>query len=229
MLQPIVVRPLAGGTYELVAGERRLRAAKSAGLDTIPALVREAEDSERLELALAEATCAREDLNPVEEARACALLVDDLGISKAEAGRRVGRSRAAISNLIRLLALPDEALDLVEAGTLSEAHGRALLLCKDHGQRKRLALAARDEGWSVADRGTRPRPRGSGQAPAAQGEVTPIPTSPRRSPRPKTPSPRRSDAPSSYAPGARAAAPRSTSKSPPRRSRSRSRCSPSGR
>jgi ParB family chromosome partitioning protein len=119
--------------------------------------VREAEDWERLDLALAE-NMAREDLNPVEEARACAMLVEDLGITKAEVGRRVGRSRVAISNLIRLLDLPDEALELIESGQLSEAHGRAILTCKDHDQRRRLALAARDEGWSVRE--TEERARG---------------------------------------------------------------------
>ena len=165
VLQPIVVRPLPGGTYELVAGERRVRAAESAGLDKIPALVRDTEESERLELALIE-NMARQDLNPVEEARACAMLVEDLGISKAEAARRLGRSRAAISNLIRLLDLPDEALELIESGHLSEAHGRALLLCKDHAARRRLALAARDEAWSVRETEERARETetGSGKA-----------------------------------------------------------------
>jgi ParB family transcriptional regulator, chromosome partitioning protein len=156
VLQPLVVRPLAGGTYELIAGERRWRAARQAELETVPALVRDADDSERLDLALAE-NMAREDLNPIEEARACAMLVDDLGITKAEVGRRVGRSRVAISNLIRLLDLPDEALELIESGHLSEAHGRALLLCKDHDERRGLALAARDEGWSVRETEERAR------------------------------------------------------------------------
>jgi ParB family transcriptional regulator, chromosome partitioning protein len=161
LLQPIVVRPLPGGGYELVAGERRLRAAKIAGLQAVPALVREAGDAERLELALVE-NMARQDLNPVEEARACALLVEDLGITKAEVGRRVGRSRVAISNLIRILDLPDEALELIEDGQLSEAHGRALLVCKDHAARRRLALAARDGGWSVRE--TERRARGEDSA-----------------------------------------------------------------
>ena len=89
VLQPVLVRPLAGGRYELVAGERRLRAAKLAGLDRIPALVRSTEENERLELALIE-NMAREDLNPVDAARACAALVDELGLSKEEVGRRVG-------------------------------------------------------------------------------------------------------------------------------------------
>src|SRR6187551_1054505 len=110
VLQPIVVRPLAGGSFELVAGERRLRAAKMVELETVPALVRDTADSEQLELALAE-NMARVDLNPIEEARACAMLVDDLGLTKQEVGRRVGRSRVAISNLIRLLDLPEEALE----------------------------------------------------------------------------------------------------------------------
>ena len=148
VLQPIVVTPLAGGTFELVAGERRLRAARMVELPTIPALVRDTDDWERLDLALAE-NMARVDLNPVEEARACAMLVDDLGLTKQEVGRRVGRSRVAISNLIRLLELPEEALELIERGELTEGHGRALLLCKDHAARRSLALEARDGAWSV--------------------------------------------------------------------------------
>src|SRR5215212_3468537 len=150
VLQPIVVRPLAGGSFELVAGERRLRAAQMVELDTIPALVRDTDDWERLDIALAE-NMARVDLNAVEEARACAMLVDDLGLTKQEVGRRVGRSRVAISNLIRLLDLPEEALELIESGHLSEGHGRAILLCKDHAARRRLARSARDGGWSVRE------------------------------------------------------------------------------
>jgi ParB family transcriptional regulator, chromosome partitioning protein len=148
VLQPIVVRPLAGGSFELVAGERRLRAAQMVALETIPALVRDTDDWERLDVALAE-NMARVDLNAIEEARACAMLVDDLGLTKQEVGRRVGRSRVAISNLIRLLELPEEALELIEGGELSEGHGRALLLCKDHAARRSLALEARDHAWSV--------------------------------------------------------------------------------
>ncbi len=150
VLQPIVVRPLAGGSFELVAGERRLRAAQMVELETIPALVRDTDDWERLDVALAE-NMARVDLNPVEEARACAMLVEDLGLTKQEVGRRVGRSRVAISNLVRLLELPEDALELIETGALSEGHGRAILLCKDHATRRRLALDARDGGWSVRD------------------------------------------------------------------------------
>jgi ParB family chromosome partitioning protein len=156
VLQPIVVTPLAGGSFELVAGERRLRAAQMVGLDTIPALVRDTDDWGRLDLALAE-NMARVDLNPIEEARACAMLVDDLGLTKQEVGRRVGRSRVAISNLIRVLELPEEALELIERGELTEGHGRALLLCKDHAMRRSLAREARDAGWSVRETERRAR------------------------------------------------------------------------
>jgi ParB family chromosome partitioning protein len=169
VLQPIVVRPIPGGTYELIAGERRLRAAKLADLTTIPAVVRDTDDAERLELALIE-NMARADLNPVEEARACATLVDDLGLTKEELGRRVGRSRAAVSNLIRLLELPDDVLGAIGDGRLSEGHGRAVLRCKDHVTRRRLAGDAIAGGWSVretedrarlAEEGGRPRRRGA--------------------------------------------------------------------
>jgi ParB family chromosome partitioning protein len=156
VLQPVVVRPLAGGSFELVAGERRLRAAQMVDLETIPALIRDTDDWERLDVALAE-NMARVDLNAIEEARACAMLVDDLGLTKQEVGSRVGRSRVAISNLIRLLELPEEALELIEQGELSEGHGRALLLCKDHAARRSLALEARDNAWSVRETERRAR------------------------------------------------------------------------
>src|SRR5918997_1120199 len=148
VLQPVLVRPLAGGSYELIAGERRWRAAKLAGLEQVPALVRERDDAASLELALVE-NMARADLNPVEEARACAALVEELGLTREEVGRRVGRSRVAVSNLLRLLDLPDEALMLLEAGDLTEGHGRALLMAPDHDARRRLARSAAAEGWSV--------------------------------------------------------------------------------
>jgi len=148
ILQPLVVRPKADGSYELVAGERRLRAAKTAGLDHVPAVVRETRDDERLELALVE-NMAREDLNPLEEARALATLVDDLGLSKEEVARRVGRSRVAVTNMIRTLELPDEVLAMLAGGDLTGGHARALLLAKDQSTRLRLARDARAGGWSV--------------------------------------------------------------------------------
>ena len=148
VLQPVLVRPLPGGTYELIAGERRWRAAQLAGLESVPAMVRPDDDAASLELALIE-NMAREDLNPLEEARACAALVEELGLTRDEVGRRVGRSRVAVSNLMRLLDLPDDALALLEDDTLSEGHGRALLMAPDHESRRRLARAAAAQGWSV--------------------------------------------------------------------------------
>jgi ParB family chromosome partitioning protein len=148
VLQPLIVRPLDDGRYELVAGERRWRAAQKAGIDRVPAVIRTSPEDERLQAALIE-NMAREDLNPVEEARACAALVEDLGISKEELARRVGRSRAAISNLIRLLDLPDSVLTLLELGKLTEGHGRAILQVSEQERRAKLAKQAAAEGWSV--------------------------------------------------------------------------------
>jgi ParB family chromosome partitioning protein len=150
IVQPLLVRPLADGSYELIAGERRWRAAQAAGLTKVPAVVRDQELAERMQVALIE-NMVREDLNPVDEARACAALVDDLGLSKEELARRVGRSRPAVSNLIRLLDLPDEALGLLEAGELSEGHGKALLTAEGNDVRRRLARDAARGGWSVRE------------------------------------------------------------------------------
>jgi ParB family transcriptional regulator, chromosome partitioning protein len=171
VLQPVLVRPRPGGTYELVAGERRWRAAKLAGLETMPALVQHRDDEASLEVALIE-NMAREDLNPVEAARAVAALVEELGLTREEVGRRVGRSRVAISNLLRLLDLPDEALGLVERGDLSEGHGRALLLADDHVERRRLARAAVDGGWSVRVLEQRAREANGGPRVARKGRAT---------------------------------------------------------
>ena len=168
VLQPVLVRPLASGRYELIAGERRWRAAQMAELGSIPSVVRRHDDAASLEVALIE-NMAREDLNPVEEARACAALVEEIGLTREEVGIRVGRSRAAVSNLIRLLDLPDEALGLLERGHLTEGHGRALLLTEDHAARRSLAREAARHRWSVREleararaataRSTRHRPR----------------------------------------------------------------------
>jgi ParB family chromosome partitioning protein len=172
VLQPILVRPLVGGRYELVAGERRWRAAQLAELDTIPAIIRRHGDAASLEVALIE-NMAREDLNPIEEARACAALVEELSLTREEVGLRVGRSRVAVSNLIRLLDLPDEALELIERGELSEGHGRALLLAEDHALRRSLAREAAATGWSVRELEVRARavaesPRKRQRAPAGR-------------------------------------------------------------
>jgi ParB family transcriptional regulator, chromosome partitioning protein len=177
VLQPVLVRPRPGGTYELVAGERRWRAARLAGLAVVPAVIRDNEDVESLELALIE-NVAREDLNPVEEARACAALVEDLGLTHKELAKRIGRSRSALSNLMRLLDLPEEVLELLERGSLSEGHGRALLMAEDHAARRSLARVAMAEGWSV--RRTEDRARASNPAWSSNGtppreRITPHP------------------------------------------------------
>ncbi len=161
VLQPVLVRPHVGGRYELIAGERRWRAAGIAELETIPAVIRRHDDANSLEVALIE-NMAREDLNPVEEARACAALVEELGLTREEVGLRVGRSRVAVSNLIRLLDLPDEALELIERGELTEGHGRALLLAGDHADRRRLAKDAVASHWSVRELEARARAAADG-------------------------------------------------------------------
>jgi ParB family transcriptional regulator, chromosome partitioning protein len=169
VLQPILVRPRHDGSYELIAGERRLRAARLADRERIPAIVQPHDDQSSLELALIE-NMARQDLNPVEEARACSLLVEELGLSREEVGRRVGRSRVAVSNLLRILDLPDEALELLETRRLTEGHGRALLLAGDHADRRRLALLAAQEGWTVRETEERAR-RTNPSADASEVEV----------------------------------------------------------
>lgn len=174
VLQPLLVRPVLGGTYQLIAGERRWRAAQMAGMTTVPAVVQAHADADSLEIALIE-NMAREDLNPVEEARACSMLVDELGLTREEIGRRVGRSRVAVSNLMRLLDLPDEVLDLLETGALTEGHGRALLMAPDHGDRRRLARAAVAEGWTVREVERRARSAAERPEPSSRHASEPHP------------------------------------------------------
>jgi ParB family chromosome partitioning protein len=150
VIQPLIVRPLTDGRYEIIAGERRWRAASEAGLETVPVLLRDEDEPERLQTALIE-NVAREQLNPVDDARACATLVEDLGLTKEELGKRLGRSRASLSNLIRILDLPDEALALLESGELSEGHGRAILIAKSADARSALARDAARNDWSVRE------------------------------------------------------------------------------
>lgn len=172
VVQPLLVRPLADGSYELVAGERRWRAAQQAGVEKVPAVVRDQAEAERLQAALIE-NMVREDLNPVEEARACSALVEELGLTKEELAKRVGRSRPAVSNLIRLLELPDEALKLLESGDLSEGHGKALLGVPGNDARRRLARDAARAGWSVRE--TEERVRLAGQPKTRPRRATPDP------------------------------------------------------
>jgi len=165
VLQPVVVRPRAAGGYELIAGERRWRAAREAGLETLPALVRDTDDRETLLLALVE-NVAREDLSPVEEARAYAVLVDELSLSLGELAERVGRSKAGVSNRLRLLELPEEVLWMLARGELTEGHARAVLAVPDDAGRMRLARRAAHDGLTVRateraaqESGARRRPR----------------------------------------------------------------------
>jgi ParB family chromosome partitioning protein len=148
LIQPVVVRPRLAGGYELIAGERRWRAAREAGLATVPAVVREADDRDSLLLGLVE-NVAREDLSPVEEARAYALLLDEFGLSLGEVAERVGKSKPAVSNRVRLLELPEDLLALVGRGELTEGHARAVLAIPDNDARRRLARRIVTEGISV--------------------------------------------------------------------------------
>ena len=148
LIQPIVVRPRLEGGYELIAGERRWRAAREAGIDTIPAVVREADDRETLLLGLVE-NVAREDLSPVDEARAYALLLDEFGLSLGEVAERVGKSKPTVSNRVRLLELPDDVLAMINRQELTEGHARAVLSVPDQDGRRRLARAIVREGMSV--------------------------------------------------------------------------------
>jgi ParB family chromosome partitioning protein len=148
LLQPVVVRPRADGGNELIAGERRWRAAREAGVETVPALVRDADDRDSLLLALVE-NVAREQLSAVEEARAYAVLLDEFGLTLAEVADRVGRSKPAVSNRIRLLELSDEILSMAARGELTEGHARAVLSLPDNEARRRLARRIVREGLSV--------------------------------------------------------------------------------
>ena len=148
LVQPVVVRPREAGGFELIAGERRWRAAREAGLPTVPALVRDADDRETLLLGLVE-NVAREELSAVEEARAYALLLDEFELSLGDLAERVGKAKPTVSNRLRLLELPDDVLGLVERGELTEGHARAVLAVPDHEGRRRLARQIVRRGMSV--------------------------------------------------------------------------------
>ncbi len=148
IIQPVVLRPRAAGGYELIAGERRWRAAREANVATLPALVRDAADRDALLLGLVE-NVAREELSPVEEARAYALLTDEFGLSLGEIAERVGGSKPGVSNRLRLLELSDDILSMVERGELTEGHARAVLAVPDNDGRRRLARKIVRQGLSV--------------------------------------------------------------------------------
>ena len=149
VLQPLLVRPMTTGGYQLVAGERRWRAARMAGLTAVPVVVRELTDAETMEIALIE-NLQREDLNPVEEAEGYRTLIDQFGLTQDQVAERVGRSRPAIANAVRLLALPEEILQEVRKGNISSGHGRALLAFTDSDDQK-TALKAAQNGATVRE------------------------------------------------------------------------------
>lgn len=150
VLQPVLVRPLEDGGYELIAGERRWRAAKRAGLQTIPALVRLVDDTTSLEHALVE-NLQRTDLNPLEEAAAYQQLIEEFGLTHEQVSLRVGKSRAAISNTLRLFQLPPAIQKMVADGRLSAGHARALLGTPDRAYQEALARRVVAEGLSVRE------------------------------------------------------------------------------
>ncbi len=138
VITPVLVRPMTDGSYQLVAGERRWRAARMAGLSELPALIKEMSDSEAMELALIE-NLQREDLNPVEEAEGYRVLMDTYGLTQEQVAQRVNKSRPAVANAVRLLGLPDEVRQMVADGRLSSGHARALITVEDKARVKELA------------------------------------------------------------------------------------------
>lgn len=140
LLQPLLVRPLPNGTYQIVAGERRWRASRMAGLETVPAIIREMTEQEALEVALIE-NLQREDLNPVEEALGYRTLIDEYGMTQEMVAERVGKSRSAVANALRLLSLSDDILELVKNNTISAGHARALLPLEGELLKKGVELA----------------------------------------------------------------------------------------
>ncbi len=178
LLQPIVVRPRSEGGWELIAGERRWRAAKDAGLPNLPALIRTADDRDSLLLSLVE-NVAREQLSAVEEARAYAVLLDEFGLSLGEVAERVGKAKSTVSNRVRLLELPEDVLWMLARGDLTERHARAVLAVPDREGQKKLAkriveqgLSARAAERAAQDAGAKRKPRKKSSVdPALAGRV----------------------------------------------------------
>ena len=139
IIQPLTVRRLSSGYYQIIAGERRWRAAKAAGLAEVPAVIIEADDRKVMELGLIE-NLQREDLNPIEEANGYKVLLDEYGLTQEEVAQRVGKSRPAVANALRLLALPDPVHLLLEEGKLSAGHDRAILAVPSGELQKKLAV-----------------------------------------------------------------------------------------
>ena len=148
VIQPLLVRPISDGGYQLIAGERRWRASRLAGLTEVPVVIREMTDSEAMELALIE-NLQREDLNPIEEAEGYKLLMDTYSLTQSEAAERVGKSRPAVANAMRLLSLPKEVLDLIKEGRISSGHGRTLLGLNDNSMMLKLCKEIEEKQISV--------------------------------------------------------------------------------
>jgi ParB family chromosome partitioning protein len=172
VLQPLLVRPLEDGRYQLVAGERRWRAARRAGVDMVPALVRDATEIASAEQALIE-NLHREDLSALEEAAAYQQLIEDFGLTHEVLATRVGKSRSAITNTLRLLALPPGIQQLLAEGRLSAGHARALLATPDRSFQEQLARRAASDGWSVRAVEEAVRDRGGSPAPVPDGSDAP--------------------------------------------------------
>jgi ParB family chromosome partitioning protein len=172
IVQPVLVRPRPGGGWELIAGERRWRAAREAGLSTVPAVVRHADDRDSLLLALVE-NVAREQLSPVEEARAYAVLLDEFVLGLGDLAERVGRSKPAVANRLRLLDLPEDVLGMVERGELTEGHARAVLSVPTDDGRRELAQTIVKRGLSVRAAEQAARWAGARQRPRKRRLVSP--------------------------------------------------------
>ncbi len=149
LIQPIVVRPTTDGRYSIIAGERRWRACRLAGLNEVPVIVKDADEQTLMEIALIE-NLQREDLNAVEEALGYRSLIDGYGLTQDEVAKRMGKSRSAVTNALRLLSLNETELEALRRGTISAGHARALLSCEDNEIRSKMLLAAAD-GASVRE------------------------------------------------------------------------------
>lgn len=149
LIQPIVVRPTAGGSYQIIAGERRWRACRMAGLDEVPVMIKEIDDRTFMELALIE-NLQREDLNAVEEAVGYRTLIDNYGLTQEQVAETIGKSRSAITNALRLLNLNETELEALRTGAITAGHARALLSCEDIEYRQKMLIAAAD-GASVRE------------------------------------------------------------------------------
>ena len=172
IIQPLTVRALGGGRFELIAGERRLRAARRAGLNKVPAFVREADTETMLEMALVE-NVQREDLNPIEVALGYHRLIEEVGLTQEEVADKVGKNRSTVANTLRLLRLPPRIQASLRDGSLSAGHARALVSIEDEATQLRLHRLALDKGLSVRNVERLAREEREGPAPAARGTAAP--------------------------------------------------------